>query len=207
MRATDCEHRNICRPHSRAHVRSGFFPRAYARGYYLSPLRGSILTFRVAKSMLRALSPQRWTNTMNVPDRKSWLRIALFTGLVYFAIASGFGAFARWAETASMRVNWNRLAFLASGIVFLVHIGYEHFRLRNSPRVTATHVSLAVAFGAFALALSANLHDLWSAAGYRPRMLVALPVWPILTGVPAFIVALIAAAVLNFKLRNHYASP
>jgi len=159
-----------------------FSPRAYARGYYLSPLRGSILTFRVAKSMLRALSPQRWTNTMNVPDRKSWLRIALFTGLVYFAIAIGFGAFARWAETASMRVNWNRLAFLASGIVFLVHIGYEHFRLRNSPRVTATHVSLAVAFGAFALALSANIHELGSAAGYRPRLLVALPVWPILTG-------------------------
>ena len=144
---------------------------------------------------------------MNATDRKPWLRIALFTGLVYFVIAIGFGAFARWAETASMRVNWNRLAFLASGIIFLVHIGYEHFRLRSSPRVTATHVALAVAFGAFALAVSANIHELWSAAGYRPRLLVALPVWPILTGVPAFIVALIAAAVLNFKRRNHYASP
>ena len=139
---------------------------------------------------------------MNAPERKTWLRTALFTGLVYFAIAIGFGAFARWAETASMRVNWNRLAFLASGIIFLVHIGYEHFRLRNSPRVIATHVSLAVACGAFALALSANIHDLGSAAGYRLRLLVALPVWPILTGVPAFIVALVAAAVLNFKRRT-----
>src|SRR4029079_19712277 len=99
---------------------------------------------------------------MNAPDRKSWLRIALFTGLVYFVIAIGFGAFARWAETASMRVNWNRLASLASGIIFLVHISYEHLCLRNSPRVIATHVALAVAFGAFALSVSANLHDLWS---------------------------------------------
>jgi len=139
---------------------------------------------------------------MNAPDRKPWLRTALFAGLVYFAIGIGFSALGRWAASASMRVNWNRLAFLASGIIFLVHLGYEHFRLRNSPRTTATHVSLAVAFGAFALALNANIHDLWSAAGYRPRLLVALPVWPILTGVPAFIVALIAAAVLNFKRRN-----
>jgi len=139
---------------------------------------------------------------MNAPDRKPWLAIALLTGLIYFAIAIGFGAFARWAASPSMRVNWNRLAFLASGIIFLVHIGYEHLRLRSSPRITATHVALAVAFGAFVLALSANIHDLWSAAGYRPRLLVALPVWPILTGVPAFIVALIAAAVLNFKRRN-----
>jgi uncharacterized protein (DUF486 family) len=136
---------------------------------------------------------------MNVPDRRHWLPIALLTGLIYFAIGIGFGAFARWATSASMRENWNRLAFLASGIIFLVHIVYEHFRLRNSPRITATHVSLAVAFGAFALALGANVHDLGSAAGYRPRMLVALVAWPILTGLPAFVVAFVASIALNLR--------
>ncbi len=38
---------------------------------------------------------------------------------------------------------------------------------------------LAVAFGAFALALMANVHDLGSSAGYRPRMLIALVAWPL----------------------------
>ena len=60
----------------------------------------------------------------------------------------------------------------------------------------------AVAFGAFALALAANIHDLGSASGYRPRMLIALVAWPLLTGVPAFIVALVVAAGLGLKRRG-----
>ena len=59
--------------------------------------------------------------------------------------------------------------------------------------------SAAVALGAFALALAANIHDLGSASGYRPRMLIALVAWPLLTAVPAFIVALVLAAGISVK--------
>ena len=135
---------------------------------------------------------------MDASDRKRWLGAAVLLGVLYFVIGIGFGAFAAWAASNSMRETWNRLAFLASGVVFAVHIGYEHFRLGNSPRVTASHASIAIAIGAFALALSANIHDLWSASGYRPRMLIALVAWPLLTAVPAFIVSLVVAALLTF---------
>jgi hypothetical protein len=84
-------------------------------------------------------------------------------------------------------------------MVFAAHIAHEHFRLHNTPRPTAWHTSLAVAFGAFALAVAANIHDLGSASGYRPRMLIALVAWPLLTAVPAFIVALVVAAGLGLK--------
>lgn len=60
---------------------------------------------------------------------------------------------------------------------------------------------LAVAFGAFGLALLANIHDLGSASGYRLRMLIALVTWPLITAVPAFIVALFLAAGLGLKQR------
>ena len=139
---------------------------------------------------------------MDASDRKRWLRAVLLLGVLYLVIGLAFGAFARWAAFNSTPENWNRLAFVACGIAFAIHVGYEHFRLRNSPRITAWHASLAVALGALGLALSANLHDLWSPAGYRPRMLIALIAWPLLTAVPAFIVALVAAAVLNFKRRT-----
>jgi hypothetical protein len=79
---------------------------------------------------------------------------------------------------------------------YAAHIGYEHFRLNTSPRVTALHAAMAVALGAFLLAVAANIHDLGSASGYRPRMLIALVAWPLLTGVPAFLFALAVAAVL-----------
>lgn len=139
---------------------------------------------------------------MDASDRKRWLRAVVLLGVVYFVVAIAFGAFASRAASSSMRETWNRLAFLASGIAFAVHIAYEHFRLRNTPRITAWHTALAVALGAFALALKANLHDLGSASGYRPRMLIALVAWPLLTGLPAFIVALVLAAGLNLRRRT-----
>ena len=136
---------------------------------------------------------------MDASDRKRRFRAVVLLAGVYFVIAIAFGAFAGWAVSNSMRETWNRLAFLASGIAFAVHIGYEHFRLGNSSRITALHASIAVALGAFALALKANIHDLGSASGYRPRMLIALAAWPLLTGVPAFIVALVLVAALTLK--------
>jgi len=135
-------------------------------------------------------------------DHQRWLRAVVLLGAVYFVIAIVFGEFANRAASNSMRETWNRLAFLASGIAFAAHIGYEHFRLGNSTRMTASHASMAVAVGAFALALKANIHDLGSASGYRPRMLIALAIWPLLTGVPAFIVALVAAAGLALIRRS-----
>jgi hypothetical protein len=83
--------------------------------------------------------------------------------------------------------------------MFTLHIAYEHFRLRNTAWPTAWHASVAVAFGAFALALKANIYDPGSASGYRPRMLIALVAWPLLAAVPAFIVALGVAAGLGVK--------
>jgi hypothetical protein len=86
--------------------------------------------------------------------------------------------------------------------LFAAHIAYEHFRLRNTALPTAWHAAAAVAFGAFARALAANVHDLGSASGYRPRMLIALVAWPLLTAVPAFLVALVVAAGLGVTRRR-----
>src|SRR5437762_3484018 len=76
-------------------------------------------------------------------------------------------------------------------------VGYEHYRRSSSPRATALHAAGAVALGAFGLALVANVH--WVLAethGQRPPLL-ALPVWPVITAIPAFLGALAVAAVLT----------
>ena len=136
---------------------------------------------------------------MDAPERQPWVPAAVLLGLAYFVINFAFGKFAAWSASDSMWITWNRLAFFICVVAFAFHIGYEHFRLRNSPRVTASHVSIAVALGAFALALAGNIHDLGSASGYRPRMLIALAAWPFLTAVLAFIVALGLAAGLSLR--------
>ena len=139
---------------------------------------------------------------MDASDRKRWLRAVILLGAVYFVFGIAFAAFAGSSGSNSMREIWNRLGFLASAIAFALHIGYEHFRLRNSPLITASHVSMAVALGAFALALNANVHGYRVGSSNQRLLAFALIAWPAITAVPAFVVALVAAAGLTFIRRS-----
>jgi hypothetical protein len=132
---------------------------------------------------------------MDTAGRKPWIRAAIIVGVVYFVVGFVFSALDPFVSNQA-RFVWRLAAWVASGAAYAAHIGYEHFRLNNSPPATALHAAIAVALGAFLLALSANIHDLGSASGYRPRMLIAFLAWPLLTAVPAFLVALVVAAVL-----------
>ena len=131
---------------------------------------------------------------MDDSSRQRWLSTVILVGALYLAVGIASGELAGAAASNQMQFFWRLSAFVISAVVFAAHIAYEHFRLRNTARSTACHASVAVAFGAFALALAANIHDLGSASGYRPRMLIAFVAWPLLTAVPAFIVALVASA-------------
>ncbi len=93
--------------------------------------------------------------------------------------------------------EWRLAAWVVSGVAYATHIGYEHFRLRTSPGVTALHVALAVAIGAIGLAAAGMIHSLSTASAFRPIWLVALVAWPAITAVPAFLVGLVVAAMLR----------
>jgi hypothetical protein len=131
--------------------------------------------------------------------RQRWLNTAILVGALYLAVGVTSAALAGAAASGRMLLFWRWSAFAISAVVFAAHIAHEHVRLRNPARPTAWHAAVAVAFGGFGLALAANIHDLGSAAGYRPRMLVALVAWPLLTAVPAFLVALGVAAAVGAK--------
>src|SRR6266436_9921891 len=132
---------------------------------------------------------------MDDSGRQRWFSKAILVGVLYLAIGIASAALAGTASSNQMRSFWRVSAFVISALVFAAHLAYEHFRLRNAARPTAWHASVAVAFGALALALAANIHDLRSASGYRPRMLIALVAWPLLTAVPAFIVARVCSRI------------
>jgi len=128
--------------------------------------------------------------------------MVLLLAVAYLVIGIMFGDLSDLAATNAMRLLWRRSAWLASGIGFAAHIAYGHFRLGNSPRTTAMHASIAAVLGAGALAVAANVHEWMSASRYRPSMAIALFAWPLLTLVPAFVVALIAAALLDRWYRR-----
>lgn len=127
---------------------------------------------------------------MSSSRRQAWLPAALLFGAAYFLIGRLFTLPAENVPT------WRVAAWLVSGVAYAAHIAYEHFRLRNSPRVTALHVSIAVAVGAVALALAGMIHSLSTTSTIRPAWLLALLIWPAVTAIPAFLGALVAEALL-----------
>src|SRR5712691_5437666 len=132
---------------------------------------------------------------------KKWLRTAILVAVVYLVAGLIFGALAGSAASHQMVVVWRLAAWVISAAAFGAHIWYEHFRLRDSPRTTAWRASAAVALGAFVLAVAARVHAHRTGTG-NPRLLtVALVAWPFLSGLPAFVVAWVAAAGLASTRR------
>ncbi len=136
---------------------------------------------------------------MNESDRGRWVRAVLVAGVTYFAVGILFGTLAGWAASGQTRGAWRLAAWGIGAAVFAVHIGYEHVRLRSSPPITAWHAALAVALGAGGLAVAALVH---SSAASSGRRYIAFLAWPVLVGLPAFLVALAVASVLARARRG-----
>jgi len=133
--------------------------------------------------------------------RNAWLRGALLVGLVYLVAGLVFASLAAAAASHQMRVAWRLVAWVVSAGAFGAHIWYEQVRLGSTPRALAWHAAAAVALGAFGLAVAANVHAFTRGVGNRQLLLGALIAWPVLCGIPAFVVAL-AAGVGMTRLRR-----
>jgi hypothetical protein len=133
---------------------------------------------------------------VNASGRQVWVPAALLVGIVYFLVGRGFAL-----PSSHVRV-WRLAAWVVSGGAYAAHIAYEHFKLRNPPRTSALHVALAVAIGAVALAVAGMIHSLSTTSTALSAWLLALVIWPAVTAAPAFLGALVAAAVLARRARS-----
>lgn len=129
-------------------------------------------------------------------SRKHWLYL-LVTGIVYAVVGIGFGEIAKHVTPEQSR-SWRFGAWIACGIVYAMHFGWEQFRLKKRSTAVALHVAIAVGLGGFFLAAAAGVHAL-TVEAHAPLWLhgVALIAWPIFTGAPAFVITLITSAGLG----------
>ena len=127
-----------------------------------------------------------------------WSRVVLLVGVVYLVAGLVFGALAGAAGAQQLRVAWRLAAWATSAVAFAAHIWYEQLRLRHSSATSAFHAALAVAIGAFGLAVSASIHAMRVHKHFPASALLS---WPIVTALPAFVVAFVAAAVIAWLHR------
>jgi hypothetical protein len=92
---------------------------------------------------------------------------------------------------------WRFAGWALSFVVFAVHLIYERRRRSKSPATAAWHVAVAVGVGAFVLAIVGPVRSHWGTDDFGRAALLSLLLWPVVTGVPAFLVALIAGSGLG----------
>ena len=116
--------------------------------------------------------------------------MVLLLGALYVIVGRVFAAPVTHVQ------GWRLAAWTVCGVAFAAHIAYEHFSLRHSARLVACHAAVAVAIGAFLLAVAAMIHSLRITSAIRPIWFLAIFLWPAITALPAFLVALVAGAIL-----------
>jgi hypothetical protein len=131
-------------------------------------------------------------------SRQSWVRTAVLLGIGYAVVGIVF------AVSTTHVQAWRLAAWAVSAVGYAAHIAHERFRLQNSPGSAALHVASAVALGAFGLAVGANIHSLstGSTTQHRQLLLLSLGIWPVITALPAFLVALGTNVVLARALGS-----
>ena len=120
--------------------------------------------------------------------------VVLLVGATYLLAGHLFGALAGRAASAQGRVAWRLAAWALSAIVFGAHIIFGSVRARLSASGAALDAAVAVALGAFGLAVAAFMHGV---ASHHRFQVWALVIWPVVTAVPAFLVALVMAVLVD----------
>ena len=132
------------------------------------------------------------------PDNdRRWLRLALLVALTYAVVGVATADFTKAAHSAQWRTLWRLAAWVLSLITVAGHLIHERIRVGNTTKVAALHVATAVAIGAFVLAIAGPIVSHWSMPDFRRTAFLSLVLWPVVTGIPAFLAALVAGSVLG----------
>ena len=131
---------------------------------------------------------------------RAWLAAALVAAIIYPVVGVAFAFLDNGAGGPFGIPFWRLAAWVASALVFAAHFVYEQ-RRRSSPLRTAWHLSFAVALGAFLLAVWILVRGRMIGAPQRSLVAFALVLFPLFAGVPAFVIAVIAAG-LRSRLHS-----
>ena len=131
---------------------------------------------------------------------RSPLSVILFS-VAYIAVGIVTADFAASAASIQGQTAWRLIAWGVSLLVYGAQLIVERVRFNSTTLRTALRASGAVAIAAFALAAAGPVWTHWGKPDQQ-RALTALLLWPVLTGLPAFVLALGAGAVIGRAFRR-----
>lgn len=118
----------------------------------------------------------------------------------YVVAGSGLATLTGLASSPAGVKAWRLSSWILSLLIFGCHFAGER-RLRARPVLSATIVACAVALGALGVAALGPLRAHWGDPARSRLIMLSIVAWPLLTGVPAFLVALGARIVVDRARR------
>jgi xanthine/uracil permease len=131
----------------------------------------------------------------------------ILAAIAYVVIGVGAAALAGAAASKPATTAWRLTAWVLSIVVFGIHLGHSRLRRRVSLRTSAFQVAVAVALGAFVLAAVGPVRTHWGRNDTARVALLSLAAWPIMTGLPAFIAALVGGYLIERTARRSPETP
>jgi hypothetical protein len=126
--------------------------------------------------------------------------------VAYVVVGMGTAALAGAASSPPAVKAWRLAAWLLSLAIFAIHLLVE--RRRSGRRLRAAgQVALAVALGALALAALGPVRKHFGEPHPLNLIMLSLVAWPVLAGVPAFVVALVIGVALDRGTSSTDGSP
>jgi len=120
---------------------------------------------------------------------RAWMFVLASAG--YVLAGAGTAFLAGSASSAAAVKAWRLGSWLFSLLIFGCHFAGER-RLRSGPVSSARILASAVALGACGVAALGPLRAHWGDPARSRLVLLSIVAWPLITGVPAFLVALSA---------------
>lgn len=114
-------------------------------------------------------------------------------GFAYAAIGVVTGGLAGSAASIPARDAWRLAGWILSFVVFVGHLAHERIRVGSAPVTAARRAAAAVALGAFLLAAAGPVRSYWGTERFWRITALSLVLWPIVTGIPAFVVGFVVA--------------
>lgn len=111
----------------------------------------------------------------------------IFYGLVYLTVGIISALVTNPLESGGMQTALRLLALALAIAAFVYHIRLELFQSNNSIPKASLNASIATAFGTFLLAILANIYGIITEADNKNQLLLALILWPVVTGLLTFL--------------------
>jgi hypothetical protein len=127
-------------------------------------------------------------------------RMFVLASAGYIFAGSGTAFLAGSASSPAGVKAWRLGSWILSLLIFACHFAGE-LRFRTRPRNSAGIIACAVALGAFGVAVLGPLRAHWGEPDRSRLALLSIVAWPLITGVPAFFVALCARLLVDRARR------